>query len=487
MINIIKPEKINISKIVSNNNSLSPSNYRDINIKNNKKLKIRSFLKDLPFLRGYETGSSAYVENSKLAFIRNSNINRISSIVNNDSCIFLKPMVKDENRIIAHEDILVVTDANISDSAIFIKLTDNNIDYTFSSGVVKLNIKDNIDKYYLLTLLRDNYFKEQLLAVTPKGATLKHSGDKFLECFLPHNDNEWVIKKLSNVMKNICHMEYLCRNKLLEIFSIYDNELNSFDSTEHKNLISKILKNKRIDAGFYSSSVNDFFYKVEAIGSNTLKDLGFIIKRGPNLAKRDLGRSIQTNIPNKKYYRLIYPSDISDSGRIVKETYLGTSNKIWQLSQGDILFSGEGNVGKTFVICDNLNFTTNFHGIIIQPIKNEKELNLDRSIFVATFLYYMKHIGIMDKLSVGGQGGSFAIQYWDILRFPNISIDSFKLIAKLYNNAKDVDLFSFNFEDIKTLGIYQLNNLIIKGNNIIEEILSDIKNDSLKPEHLYIL
>ena len=159
MINIIKPEKINISKIVSNNNSLSPSNYRDINIKNNKKLKIRSFLKDLPFLRGYETGSSAYVENSKLAFIRTSNINRISSIVNNDSCIFLKPMVKDENRIIAHEDILVVTDANISDSAIFIKLTDNNIDYTFSSGVVKLNIKDNIDKYYLLTLLRDNYFK----------------------------------------------------------------------------------------------------------------------------------------------------------------------------------------------------------------------------------------------------------------------------------------------------------------------------------------
>lgn len=106
---------------------------------------------------------------------------------------------------------------------------------------------------------------------------------------------------------------------------------------------------------------------------------------------------------------------------------------------------------------------------------------------MATFLYYMKHIGIMDKLSVGGQGGSFAIQYWDILRFPNISIDSFKLIAKLYNNAKDVDLFSFNFEDIKTLGIYQLNNLIIKGNNIIEEILSDIKNDSLKPEHLYIL
>ena len=60
MINIIKPEKINISKIVSNNNSLSPSNYRDINIKNNKKLKIRSFLKDLPFLRGYETMIRVY-------------------------------------------------------------------------------------------------------------------------------------------------------------------------------------------------------------------------------------------------------------------------------------------------------------------------------------------------------------------------------------------------------------------------------------------
>ena len=95
-----------------------------------------------------------------------------------------------------------------------------------------------------------------------------------------------LLKKLSNVMKNICHMEYLCRNKLLEIFSIYDNELNSFDSTEHKNLISKILKNKGLMLDSILLQLMIFFYKVEAIGSNTLKDLGFIIKRGPNLAKK---------------------------------------------------------------------------------------------------------------------------------------------------------------------------------------------------------
>ena len=41
------------------------------------------------------------------------------------------------------------------------------------------------------------------------------------------------------------------------------------------------------------------------------------------------------------------------------------------LQKDDILFSAEGNIGKTFAICDNsLKFTTNIHGIITQKQRN---------------------------------------------------------------------------------------------------------------------
>ncbi|WP_278650804.1 hypothetical protein [Rodentibacter pneumotropicus] len=284
-------------------------------------------------------------------------------------------------------------------------------------------------------------------------------------------------------MKNVCYMEYLCREKLLKIFSIYDKELSLHSSNAKKNLISKFITHKRIDAGFYSPLVNNFFSKLDIIGSYILKDLDFSIKRGPNLAKRDLGRSIQTSVANEKYYRLIYPSDISNSGYITKEIYLGTANKIWLLSKGDILFSGEGNVGKTFIICNEMKFTTNFHGIIVRP--NFVDNDLTKSIFIGSFLYYMKHIGVMDRLSVGGQGGSFAIQYWDILKFPKISNESLSRIVKLYNSYHDIDLFSFDFEKLNEIGVSQINELRIKCNNLISSILNDLKNNSLKEESDY--
>ncbi|TGZ98079.1 hypothetical protein [Rodentibacter pneumotropicus] len=99
MINIIKLNKLTLSKIKNNKYSMSPLNYREIGIKSTKQSKICSLLSDSDskFVRGYETGSNCYVKNSNLAFIRPSNINRESPIVDKDSLIYLKPSVKDKD------------------------------------------------------------------------------------------------------------------------------------------------------------------------------------------------------------------------------------------------------------------------------------------------------------------------------------------------------------------------------------------------------
>ena len=74
-------------------------------------------------------------------------------------------------------DILFCTDANIGDCSLFISDKEN---LAFSSGMIKLNFQQEKYKYYVMAFMRDDYFREQLNAKTPKGATIRHSGDLFL-------------------------------------------------------------------------------------------------------------------------------------------------------------------------------------------------------------------------------------------------------------------------------------------------------------------
>ena len=92
----------------------------------------------------------------------------------------------------------------------------------------------------------------------------------------------------------------------------------------------------------------------------------------------------------------------------------------------------------------------------------------------------------MDKISVGGQGGSFAVQYWDIIKFPNIDNDSLSKLSKLYYSGESIDPFEFDFEKIKHLGIYEISNLRVLCNSLLDTILSDIKNDTLKDKDYYL-
>ena len=178
--------------------------------------------------------------------------------------------------------------------------------------------------------------------------------------------------------------------------------------------IQLLISKARLDSGVYSNQVFQWKSNVENYNSgySNLEEFGFKLKRGPNLAKRDLGRSIQTKRFRKGYSLLIYPSDISSSGYINEVSYLGARNPIWYLGKSDILFSAEGTIGKTFIVCDDtMKFTTNFHGTIISPIS--PEISLDKSIFIGLYLNFLRSNEVLSKMSVGANGGSFAVGYWD--------------------------------------------------------------------------
>ncbi|APH17620.1 hypothetical protein [Clostridium botulinum] len=486
MANILFPKAVKISEILSSEfKSISPSNYKRIGIENSSVISIRDLLNtDSPFVRGSEQGSASYVEHSSYSFIRNSNVNKIDYTVDQENAICIKPSVFSEEKEIISGDILLSTDANIGDSSIFIENDISANRCSISSGLVKLNFKNQVDNFFVLAMLRDSYFLEQIDSMTPKGSTIRHSGDRFLDCLIPLPENEWVINFISNLSKNIAYMERASLEKLSKIFSIYDDEFKDVPVTKSATRISELTNFGRIDSGFYSDEVKEFFKKLKKYGDTSLMDLGYKARRGPSLQKRDLGRSIQTDIYNENYYQLIYPSDISDKGYINKVTYLGASGKVWFLGEKDILFSSEGNVGKTFAVCDNsIRFTTNIHGMIITPL--ESTVSLNNTTLIATFLSYMKHKGIIDKLSVGGQGGSFALQYWDILKFPLFSDSLKNSILKLYHNPIEIDIFSFSEEDIAFLGIFEINFYRSRCKAMLEILISDLKNDSVKEKEYY--
>lgn len=479
---LIIPNQIKISEII-NNGSLSPNNYKKLTIKNKHQHKLEYYLNDEnPFTKGIEPGSSSYVKHSNQAFLRNSCIDNIRYSLDKKKYIYLNPTYYYGCNV-ENEDVLFCTDANIGDCCLYISDEENVL---FSSGVIKLNFKDNNDKFYLMAFMRDDYFRQQLNTLTPKGSTIRHSGDLLLQCFVPDCPYDWVKGIMEDVIKNIAYSEYYCDKKIRYTEDIIHKEIMKTDYS-YTNPTFKDLKEKvRTDSGIYSNKVYQWKKNVEnyKYGYTDLSGYGFKTQRGPSLQVRDLGRSIQTKKYHKGYNILIYPSDISSAGYINKVTYLGARIPVWFLDEKYILFSSEGTIGKTFVICDNtMKFTTNIHGTMIYPL--DKETDISYSIFLGLYLNYLRKEGIFSKMSVGANGGSFAVGYWDNIVIPKVPSKLREKLGKIYDNDSQLLPTKFDLEKIKKAGIYQLNKFLISTKELLCTLCNDIKEGIIKSKEEY--
>ena len=474
----LMPQQISLSKL-KEKKSLSSSNYAEINILNENKSELREFLlTNSPFQNGEEPGSFTYVPKSNVSFLRNSCIDNYSYSNQIKKEIFLNPKYE-FNSDIEESDILLCKDANIGDACLFIP--DIKKEYVLSSGVVKLNFSKEEYKYYCLAFFRDEYFRHQLDALTPKGSTIRHAGTKFLNCNIPSIDED--IKPLlplfEALIKNIAYSERESFNKLCEANAAIENEFKVKFKGDVNPTVNSFKESLRLDAGFYSETVLDINTSLDLYqnGTITFNDAGFKMKRGPNLQKRDLGRSIKSKTYKKNYHLLVYPSDISDNGYILKQVYIGARNPVWYMRSGDILFSAEGTVGKVFVICEeDMKFITNIHGLIITP--NEK-LELQDSIMLGQYLHYLRSIGYFDKVSVGGQGGSYAINYWEDFKIPNFDKSLKKKVSKLYHNNANLNPFNFSKSELSKAGVFGLNQLRTRCEYLLQTMINDIKNEKV--------
>lgn len=432
-------QQVSIKVLRANNVSFSPSQYEKVAIRSDDRTLFKDYL-DRTLMasdKGTEVGSLNYVGKSSFYFIRNKCIQpeRFLPFFGGDGVVPILPSCFKQYDLKAN-DILISKDSNIGEAVILDKDYPN---YMISGGIYRLPTTKR--KYYLLAFLKNDFFRRQLHALASKGATIKHAKTLFLDCRVPlpaGKDRDQVITSVEMLVKAIIDKEIDIRKKHESIFQLIKNELranqkrNSF-AYEFPN-IKDLLRLNRINAGIYSKyfSENEFFIKNYKHGYKNIRELGFDISRGQNLQVSCIGKSTisDKSIPN--FYTLILPKNITYYGTVKKSLYLGNLKELKTLKAGDIIFGAEGyEKGRSIVIFEDRNKTiTNIHGITL----NHSERNMTISVFVKCFLDYLRRTGLVDLYAVGGNGGSLAQKYWDVIPFPNFPISSQLDIVRLYNN-----------------------------------------------------
>lgn len=342
--------------------------------------------------------------------------------------------------------------------------------------------------YYFYALTKTKSFKEQWLG---KGGIQKNtvSSDR-AKTYLPKIGNKQTVKFVSNLTQAIIHKEQLIKERHITIFNLIETELLKNQKQDKFKFelptINEILKTERLDTSLYSKGFKywNFLVKNYYNGSKDLISRGFTWSRGTSLEQGFIGVRVDSEKYHKGFYELVLPTNISQYGFVEKSTYIGTPTKLKTISQGDIIFGGEGfGKGRTYVVVeDSNNVATNYHGIRI--INTNK--NLSESIFIRCFLAFWREKGMIDYIGVGGSGGHCAPSYFHLIETPLFEESKQKEIALLYHNAKveyksdtfTLDNFLTKDNDFNSqAGIYELDKTAKQLKEILNQAIDNIVND----------
>jgi len=396
----------------------------------------------------------------------------------------------------------------LSEKGILISLTggddvDNNISAFFDNdfkcflnqrvSFFKLKTDENIDLlYYFYAFTKHRIFNIQWIG---SGSIQKNTvARERKKIFIPKINDAKIVKYISLLMQAIINKEKLIKVRHKSIIDGIEKELleNQNDSIFHFEMprIKELEEIGRLDTGLYNENFKrtNFLVKNYKYGSIDLISRGFGWERGTSLEKNFIRTRIDSDTYIKGFYELVLPTNISQYGFVEKTTYIGTPSKLKTISQGDIIFGGEGfGKGRTYVVIeDSNNVATNYHAIRIINKNND----LTESVFIRCFLAYWREKGMIDYIGVGGSGGHCAPSYFHLIETPLFPKEQQKNVAELYHNEKAIYLMkNWNLDNFltndnefnKTAGISELDKtakqLKVKLNLAIDNIVNDRQVD----------
>lgn len=430
------PREITLADFRAKGSSLSAAMYQRVEILNPNVKTIRELIHG--YDKGYDPGSRHYVKKSTHYFIRTKALQTHSWLLypKGGAITPISPKVFEELAL-KDGDILMSKDSNIGECAMV--HGDGWGNHMLSGGVVR--IRPKIDRHYLLAFMKHELFRTELVARVPRGSTIAHANEHWLDCRVPFPSQEGaaeVIAYVSALAQAIVDKEIAIRAKDAEIFDGIDWHISKNQGakpfvyafpTSHE-----VRATGRMDTGIYCKGFKAFRHCVDNYehGPTTLSAMGVKTRRGQNLAVSVLGLSQYSDDPKSGWYELIRPVNISEYGTLEAREWLGTPKKLQTLEKGDLILGCEGfEKGRSIVLIDAPDrCVTNFHGTILSMPGAE----LWQTIFVRCFLSFLRQHGVIDWVGVGGSGGHMSPDYFDYLPFPNFPDAVQQDVARLYHN-----------------------------------------------------
>lgn len=466
-------------KKIKNFNNMSSSQLSVFNFKAKNVYKLEELLtrKISPTDNGIEVGSINYIKKSDKIFMKAKAVQNYNflPIINEETSEYIKPSVFYQMEL-KKGDIIISKDSNIGEACILDKDYNNVM---LSNAFYRLPINKN--KLYIFAFIKSEYFKKQLDILTPKGATIRHAGKRFLDCYIPFPSDEKIIKYITLLVKVIINIEENIIKKDQEIISIIDNELNKECKNKNVNMetlkYSELIRLKRYDVGVFSEQYKTIKNLIEnyKFGNSSFEELGYSITRGQNLQISNIGKSIYSDKPiNDKFYGLVLSNSITNNMSFRTEMFLGSKKSLKKIKYGDIIFTCRGNLGRCFINCSNNdNIITNIDNVHISSDSN----NINNKVMVGCFLHYLKEKQYLRNISIQGSGAdSFTKYHFDMIKIPNFPKEIEKQLFDLYSNTESIKLDISNFESkIQKYGLFYL------------ERIKEIIRDEIKQTFSYII
>lgn len=462
--------------------NMSSSQLLAFNFKSKNIFKLEELLyrKLTPLDNGIEVGTVNYIKKSEKIFMKAKALQSYNffPVINNETSEFIKPNAF-KFMDLKEGDIIISKDSNIGEACILEKDYPNVM---LSNALYKLPILEK--KYYILSFIKSDYFKQQLDILAPRGATIRHAGKKFLDCFIPFPSDERVVDYIERLTKCILKIEKTIDEKDELIINLINDDLKNNCVNNDLNLdtlkFSELKKIGRYDVGIFSDEykiINNYIENYK-YGNRKLEEFGYEITRGQNLQISNIGKSVYSKYKiNDSYYDLILSNSITDNMTFRTNLFLGSKKTLKTIEYGDIIFTCRGNLGRCFVNCSGKNkMITNIDNVHICNKKN----SIEEKITICCFLHYLKKKNYLRNISIQGSGAdSFTKYHFDMINIPNFSKELQLKLSILYNNTVN-DKFSIdNFiENIGSFGLFQLEKIKEIISKEINAIFFDIMEDN---------
>ena len=334
------PREITLADFRAKGSSLSAAMYQRVEILNPNVKTIRELIHGCD--KGYDPGSRHYVKKSTHYFIRTKALQTHSWLLypKGGAITPISPKVFEELAL-KDGDILMSKDSNIGECAML--HGDGWGNHMLSGGVVR--IRPKIDRHYLLAFMKHELFRTELVARVPRGSTIAHANEHWLDCRVPFPSQEGaaeVIAYVSALAQAIVDKEIAIRAKDAEILSEFEAELrgNQSQEFEYQFPTSHEMRNLgRIDAAIYGVEFKSKIALVDlyAGGTESPTQAGFSITPGPSLEIKLLRTRLDSDVAKSGFYQLLIPANMSEYGTMIREAWLGTANRLPLLKKGDVL------------------------------------------------------------------------------------------------------------------------------------------------------